>query len=129
MRSMKAKMVSFISYPRLIECVRQEIFCSFGSSQFHPDGTSVRLNRQTKPQERTALSLEINHRRKLLQPPSYGRKTISVTIFEFSYFQNRTPDLFQNCVSSLRSEEHTSELQSQSNIVCRLLLEKKKSKM
>src|SRR2546427_7964967 len=27
-----------------------------------------------------------------------------------------------------RSEEHTSELQSQSNIVCRLLLEKKKSK-
>src|SRR2546430_6953134 len=27
----------------------------------------------------------------------------------------------------LRSEEHTSELQSQSNIVCRLLLEKKKS--
>src|SRR5256886_13619837 len=28
--------------------------------------------------------------------------------------------------SSKRSEEHTSELQSQSNIVCRLLLEKKK---
>src|SRR5688572_32041684 len=26
-----------------------------------------------------------------------------------------------------RSEEHTSELQSQSNLVCRLLLEKKKS--
>src|SRR2546430_13295798 len=28
-------------------------------------------------------------------------------------------------VQPLRSEEHTSELQSQSNIVCRLLLEKK----
>src|SRR5688572_31488166 len=28
----------------------------------------------------------------------------------------------------LRSEEHTSELQSQSNLVCRLLLEKKKEK-
>src|SRR2546430_5721959 len=27
-----------------------------------------------------------------------------------------------------RSEEHTSELQSQSNLVCRLLLEKKKDK-
>src|SRR2546427_2937891 len=27
---------------------------------------------------------------------------------------------------SMRSEEHTSELQSQSNLVCRLLLEKKK---
>src|SRR2546427_4180832 len=29
---------------------------------------------------------------------------------------------------SARSEEHTSELQSQSNLVCRLLLEKKKNK-
>src|SRR2546430_1630145 len=29
---------------------------------------------------------------------------------------------------SARSEEHTSELQSQSNLVCRLLLEKKKHK-
>src|SRR5205085_11186822 len=28
-----------------------------------------------------------------------------------------------------RSEEHTSELQSQSNLVCRLLLEKKKNRM
>src|SRR2546427_3193890 len=28
--------------------------------------------------------------------------------------------------TSVRSEEHTSELQSQSNLVCRLLLEKKK---
>src|SRR5205085_12035602 len=31
-------------------------------------------------------------------------------------------------VQRLRSEEHTSELQSQSNLVCRLLLEKKKKK-
>src|SRR5256886_4372883 len=30
--------------------------------------------------------------------------------------------------SPIRSEEHTSELQSQSNLVCRLLLEKKKIK-
>src|SRR2546430_13373246 len=30
-------------------------------------------------------------------------------------------------VALLRSEEHTSELQSQSNLVCRLLLEKKKN--
>src|SRR2546430_4271333 len=33
-----------------------------------------------------------------------------------------TPGLFET-----RSEEHTSELQSQSNLVCRLLLEKKKN--
>src|SRR2546430_11967251 len=30
--------------------------------------------------------------------------------------------------SNQRSEEHTSELQSQSNLVCRLLLEKKKKR-
>src|SRR2546430_9955112 len=30
------------------------------------------------------------------------------------------------CHTRYRSEEHTSELQSQSNLVCRLLLEKKK---
>src|SRR5688572_32505417 len=32
-------------------------------------------------------------------------------------------------VADRRSEEHTSELQSQSNLVCRLLLEKKKYKI
>src|SRR2546430_13740890 len=32
-------------------------------------------------------------------------------------------------VHKRRSEEHTSELQSQSNLVCRLLLEKKKNKI
>src|SRR2546430_8877708 len=32
-----------------------------------------------------------------------------------------------NYRSTTRSEEHTSELQSQSNLVCRLLLEKKKT--
>src|SRR5438046_5450407 len=32
------------------------------------------------------------------------------------------------CFSDRRSEEHTSELQSLTNLVCRLLLEKKKKK-
>src|SRR2546430_7189562 len=34
--------------------------------------------------------------------------------------------LADNGLRVVRSEEHTSELQSQSNLVCRLLLEKKK---
>src|SRR5256885_7051126 len=34
-----------------------------------------------------------------------------------------------NLARSLRSEEHTSELQSPCNLVCRLLLEKKKKKI
>src|SRR2546430_8955422 len=46
----------------------------------------------------------------------------------------RVPLRNMGCNSSIleglqgRSEEHTSELQSQSNLVCRLLLEKKKKK-
>src|SRR2546430_7564002 len=35
-------------------------------------------------------------------------------------------DVTPSRVPATRSEEHTSELQSQSNLVCRLLLEKKK---
>src|SRR5690606_39305653 len=35
-------------------------------------------------------------------------------------------DLQEVSARSLRSEEHTSELQSRENLVCRLLLEKKK---
>src|SRR5438132_6954084 len=39
----------------------------------------------------------------------------------------RAPERFCRQRRSRRSEEHTSELQSHSDIVCRLLLEKKKS--
>src|SRR5256884_4125815 len=35
--------------------------------------------------------------------------------------------LFASLFSALRSEEHTSELQSRLHLVCRLLLEKKKA--
>src|SRR5688572_31154014 len=37
-------------------------------------------------------------------------------------------EVAQHAQAEIRSEEHTSELQSQSNLVCRLLLEKKKKK-
>src|SRR2546427_6463082 len=39
----------------------------------------------------------------------------------------RQPARSMQALNSTRSEEHTSELQSQSNLVCRLLLEKKKN--
>src|SRR2546430_11438177 len=39
----------------------------------------------------------------------------------------RSPPIFKQGHRAPRSEEHTSELQSQSNLVCRLLLEKKKT--
>src|SRR2546430_8475230 len=46
-----------------------------------------------------------------------GRRTVKDT----DVIEPEKPGVFD------RSEEHTSELQSQSNLVCRLLLEKKKT--
>src|SRR2546422_5607152 len=55
---------------------------------------------------------------------------------ETSLTRGITRDLFSDKVDSLlvdskvlRSEEHTSELQSRLHLVCRLLLEKKKKKL
>src|SRR6266853_510771 len=48
-----------------------------------------------------------------------GRSQLIIYHFMFG------PDWEEGC-KSCRSEEHTSELQSQANVVCRLLLEKKK---
>src|SRR5260221_12146104 len=44
----------------------------------------------------------------------------------FLYFTSLASRFDVGSVSSVRSEEHTSELQSHSDLVCRLLLEKKK---
>src|SRR2546430_9636272 len=42
--------------------------------------------------------------------------------------QHHLPERPHHDAHRVRSEEHTSELQSQSNLVCRLLLEKKKKR-
>src|SRR2546428_1074189 len=52
------------------------------------------------------------------------------TLFRSSIHSSDEPSCIQytnaRCGSTARSEEHTSELQSRSDLVCRLLLEKKK---
>src|SRR5947208_9376123 len=50
--------------------------------------------------------------------------------FWISWMLMKTSRLVRFCSScfNLRSEEHTSELQSPDHLVCRLLLEKKKTK-
>src|SRR5436309_6361093 len=47
-----------------------------------------------------------------------------VSVLSFAMVQGAVYD----AVNAIRSEEHTSELQSRENLVCRLLLEKKKKK-
>src|SRR2546430_5016985 len=56
-------------------------------------------------------------------PISPGGETFKVECRLGASIASLTP----NRTHGNRSEEHTSELQSQSNIVCRLLLEKKKN--
>src|SRR5438046_6943808 len=46
-------------------------------------------------------------------------------VVRLSFAPHNSPTRRRTCVGS-RSEEHTSELQSLTNLVCRLLLEKKK---
>src|SRR2546430_8440221 len=64
------------------------------------------------------------------------RSQLPITLLSLSYFGGvvlaldvKLADLGDSFLRlpHCRSEEHTSELQSQSNLVCRLLLEKKKN--
>src|SRR2546430_11474731 len=55
-------------------------------------------------------------------PQTLGGTSVRITLM------TDDPDgVVERAVERGRSEEHTSELQSQSNLVCRLLLEKKKN--
>src|SRR2546430_3279860 len=60
----------------------------------------------------------------LLPPDTAQHQTVAARVAELSSAVDRQPAGAKR--GSRRSEEHTSELQSQSNLVCRLLLEKKK---
>src|SRR5256886_11292175 len=51
---------------------------------------------------------------RVMDDPEFQRGDLDITYLD-------------RAAARLRSEEHTSELQSQSNLVCRLLLEKKKT--
>src|SRR5256886_6368795 len=79
----------------------------------------------------TAGIVAVQSRKGLAKPISYGEitkggtvrdatKTVTIAVSHVEY-ETATRHY-------ARSEEHTSELQSQSNLVCRLLLEKKKKK-
>src|SRR5256885_6716826 len=87
-----------------------------------PGDPPVGSARQPGGQEQRVLKLahvfqEATERRKHRARPCEDQKTKPVTAADCTLPQGRA-----------RSEEHTSELQSPCNLVCRLLLEKKKKK-
>src|SRR2546430_10628963 len=57
----------------------------------------------------------------------YHRFSRPMNLADERFFITGATGFVGSCLAR-RSEEHTSELQSQSNLVCRLLLEKKKRK-
>src|SRR5688572_31701908 len=66
--------------------------------------------------------------RRSRDPPARARYDPAQLSRPSSEVHTTSPRCAAEAVTSARSEEHTSELQSQSNLVCRLLLEKKKKK-
>src|SRR5688572_6526836 len=75
-----------------------------------PDYFEAQARVQVKPEDNSTLT---------------GKTPYFYSVSEDSVYFNTQ---LQILTSQGRSEEHTSELQSQSNLVCRLLLEKKKKK-
>src|SRR2546427_12610021 len=64
-----------------------------------------------------------------LNLPDYEEFALPAVQEIISGLGGSVPVIYFTKASNNRSEEHTSELQSQSNLVCRLLLEKKKKKI
>src|SRR5260221_9855616 len=74
------------------------------------------VQRKCAPAKRLGLPADLT--------PSQWKNTLSHFNGLCAYCQKTKWDVFEH----FRSEEHTSELQSHSDLVCRLLLEKKKKK-
>src|SRR5690606_40750887 len=97
------------------------IFHFFSLHGVHPDLHSFPTRRSSDLRLESAVICRMIRRRRMLAP-AY---TMSATAAAIS--QSRS-GLLRYTMSRTRSEEHTSELQSRENLVCRLLLEKKKKK-
>src|SRR5438034_6383078 len=77
-----------------------------------------------KAVERSTILLHLGRPSKSRLPPG----EIDISIWRQTIFEKSLRRAKILCAHSGRSEEHTSELQSHSDLVCRLLLEKKKKK-
>jgi hypothetical protein len=81
--------------PASIERASQKFFGALGTGHFQPRRATIRFHSDTKPEERTTLSLKIDQARQLAKPFTFRGKRIGVTVFEFFNFYNPTPDFLQ----------------------------------
>src|SRR2546430_11191378 len=85
---------------------------------------------ETPVEEKKAHSINGNDPGNTPDPNSNSGSVPTTELDEKALFRRLSPSSRQALnEEGLRSEEHTSELQSQSNLVCRLLLEKKKHRV
>src|SRR2546430_12578514 len=101
--------------------------CSWSSGAAFSARSSFRIEATRISQTRCFVSVFLLSYSRLRSSPSTWICAPLVSVLANSESLPKTTQRCHSvCEMYLRSEEHTSELQSQSNLVCRLLLEKKK---
>src|SRR5438034_7660530 len=95
-----------------------------GKRSMAHDGHSGRNAPAATPPRMTADSLHVSRRTSSRRARSAVSGAACATALQMDSTVSRSAAIG----SAWRSEEHTSELQSHSDLVCRLLLEKKKKK-
>src|SRR5690606_40986913 len=95
-------------------------------SPLFPYTTLFRSHRRRQPLQVGAVLVPVGGYSLAYQPPDADPRGCSARTSAAD--GRRPPHQAALCAPGGRSEEHTSELQSRENLVCRLLLEKKKRK-
>src|SRR5205085_12368973 len=104
-----------------LQCSAVVVFCGYAGGRLALPSFPTRRSSDLgvgSPDERLAVGKPA---RGTVYPNAYHQGTQVV----IEVRDGRRSDKRSHGQASQRSEEHTSELQSQSNLVCRLLLEKK----
>src|SRR3989449_2515707 len=90
---------------------------------------AVQLQQPVTTSFDVTLNVLLPRGRTLVHKPPKVRVQISGKGSQILKLRSLAGDITRRVPDTLRSEEHTSELQSRLHLVCRLLLEKKKKKI
>src|SRR5690606_41693861 len=94
----------------------------------HPARHSFPTRRSSDLRLDAVLALEVGNNHAVLRHAEGARQELPGRDDGFLFEVVSKAEVAEHLEERVRSEEHTSELQSRENLVCRLLLEKKKNK-